>query len=126
LAIKEYLGIHNNADVVRYLVHRHARALQRREQAGERRSTDRSLVAPRGKDADEASAALAPEGAPGYLCLHCPLPECDEGDPNCPYQQATGELDRQRSRNRAAMRRRRARSQGAAPPTCSPQPTDSQ
>jgi hypothetical protein len=125
LAIKEYLGIHSNADVVRYLVHRYARALRKREQVAERGSggggateepgTKRTPPPPAdGSALADGGAVAAPESGPGYLCLHCPLPECDEGDPRCPYQQATGERDRQRARNRAAMRRKRARAQDAA------------
>lgn len=127
LAIKEYLGIHNNTDVVRYLVRRHARALRRRKraarptggrQAGERRisgapaprSADpRSAVQRAGvKEGVREGASTAPrqEGTapPSLLCLDCPLPECDEGDPRCLYQQATGERAQKRARTRAYMR----------------------
>ena len=121
LAIKDYLGIHTNADVVRYLVHRHARALQRRKTAARpsaRPTVDGRLVeqekekpvAERARNAAGARAAPSRKGAtPEHVCLECPLPECDEGDPRCPYQHVTGERERQRARTRAYMRRVRAK-----------------
>ena len=123
LAIKTHLGIQNNTGVLRYLVHKHARALRRREilltqrrqgakaQGKERReganpdgrrppATKRQAAAPK-----EETASNTP--APDLLCLNCPLPECDELDPRCLYQRATGERERQRARTRAYMRRAR-------------------
>jgi hypothetical protein len=125
LAIKEHLGIQTNADVVRYLVHRHARALQRRKDASDRLwsaaqrrrdTSDRLRSAARGKEGAEGvprGGRRAPDPGAGQrrledLCLNCPLPECDEGDPRCPYQQATGAREQQRARTRAYMRRARA------------------
>ena len=115
LAIKEYLGIQTNADVVRYLVHRHAQALRRREKnGGQGRSTQRREGAgtPGGKAGARSTQGRRRAGTPGgetvapdLLCLDCPLPECDEGDPRCAYQQATGERDRKRARTREYMRR---------------------
>jgi hypothetical protein len=141
LAIKEHLGIQTNADVVRYLVRRHARALQRRERTvtqrrrgagaqrgdGELTQRRKGTEAQRGKDAEARRGAAGSVRTGGrtmpaqdedvrvrpselaHLCLDCPLPECDEGDPRCPYQRATGERERQRERTRAYMRRVRAK-----------------
>ena len=139
LAIKEHLGIQTNADVVRYLVRRHARALQRRErtltqrrrgagaQKGDGELTQRRGRPPCGRSAEVRRGAAEGVGRGGrtmpardedvrvrpselaHLCLDCPLPECDEGDPRCPYQRATGERERQRERTRAYMRRARAK-----------------
>lgn len=106
LAIKEHLGIETNADVVRYLVHRHARALQRRNVSPPRRQDAR---AQRGDEAEARPPGLEGDAPAERLCLDCPLPECDETDPRCPYQQATGERERQRARTRDYMRRVRAR-----------------
>jgi len=47
------------------------------------------------------------------LCLNCPLPECDETDPRCPYQRATGARIRRRERMRLYMRRWRAAARAA-------------
>jgi hypothetical protein len=41
------------------------------------------------------------------LCLDCTLPDCDETDPRCAYQQATGRRARRLARLRAYMRRRK-------------------
>ena len=131
LAIKEHLGIQTNADVVRYLVHRHAQALRRRARGGVRRARGTRESATTAGDARTAGGArtaplrqhapardvgaggIPPQGegattagnALRDLCLNCPLPECDEGDPRCPYQRATGERAQQRARTRAYMRR---------------------
>jgi hypothetical protein len=123
LAIKKHLGIQNNTDVLRYLVHKQARALQRREILSTQRR--QGAKAP-GKERQEGAhpdgrrppatnrrAATQKEDrspntpTPDLLCLDCPLPECDELDPRCPYQRATGERERQRARTRAYMRRSR-------------------
>ena len=121
LAIKEHLGIQTNADVVRYLVHRHAQALRRRARRGAGRARARAAEgakpAPLQHTPDVGAGVTPPQGAtppPGEtalrdLCLNCPLPECDEGDPRCPYQRATGERAQQRARTRAYMRRVRAK-----------------
>jgi hypothetical protein len=126
LAIKEYLGIHTNADVVRYLVHWHARALKqqakgsvvlppRRQETKTQRGDAKAAAEKRSsvREGDVRGGAKTPShqagGAPELICLECPLPECDEGDPRCPYQQATGERERQRGRIRTYMRRARAK-----------------
>jgi len=49
------------------------------------------------------------------LCLRCALPECDETDPRCAYQQATGRRSRRLKRLRSYMRRRRAEEGRPAP-----------
>jgi hypothetical protein len=146
LAIKEHLGIQTNADVVRYLVHRHAQALRRRARRGERRARGDANagaraevvpptevtpprvglppagVVPPAKEgartaplqehspAPDVGAGVIPPTAEALreLCLNCPLPECDDGDPRCPYQRATGERARQRERTRAYMRQARS------------------
>ena len=114
MAIKEYLGIHTNADVVRYLVHRHARALRGWQKAGAPRI--RFSEGERGSGSEDVRRSSpreghvrAEQGASEFLCLACPLPECDEGDPRCPYQQVAGEVERKRARNREYMRRVRAK-----------------
>ena len=129
LAIKEHLGIQTNADVVRYLVHRHAQALRRRARRGAARARAKAAGGARtaegAKTAEDAKIAplkrtpvqdvgagiIPPQGETALrdLCLNCPLPECDEGDPRCPYQRATGERAQQRARTRAYMRRVRAK-----------------
>jgi hypothetical protein len=89
LAIKDYLGIQTNADVVRYLVRRSARALRRRSgrrrveggQAGVQRQEARA-------GAGENAAPPQAGGEPDLICLDCPLPECDERDPRCLYRRA--------------------------------------
>ena len=107
LAIKDYLGIHTNADVVRYLVHRHARALLRRRP----KTVGPQAAGGAAQEKEKTVAERAPlKGtAPEQMCLECPLPECDEGDPRCPYQRVTGERERQRARTRAYMRRVRSK-----------------
>jgi hypothetical protein len=129
LAIKKHLGIQNNTDVIRYLVHKHARALQRRDILSTQRlkdAPDRSRPAAQGKEgqkdahgdrrrapasdrrtATDKGDARQNARSPDLLCLDCPLPECDDRDPRCPYQQATGEREQQRARTRAYMRRTR-------------------
>ena len=42
------------------------------------------------------------------LCLRCPLPDCDESDPRCPYQNALGVREDRRTFMREYQRRRRA------------------
>jgi hypothetical protein len=108
LAIKEHLGIQTSADVVRYLVHRYARELRQRDltQGREGARTQGGEADARSTQRREGAGTQGGEAdTPGLLCLDCPLPECDEGDPRCAYQQATGERDRKRARTRAYMRR---------------------
>jgi hypothetical protein len=116
LAIKDYLGIQSNADVVRYLVHRYARELRRWEKGATQRRIRPPAVGGGGTDARATPATQktkdargAGKGPPDLLCLDCPLPECDEGDARCAYQQATGERERKRARTREYMRRVRAK-----------------
>ena len=92
LAVKKHLGIQSNTDVVRHLVHRQARILRRLQ-----RSSPPLAGPPPGplqRAGQERAAGKA--GQPSMpsdlrsLCLSCPLPECDETDPRCPYRQAAG------------------------------------
>lgn len=58
-----------------------------------------------------------------FVCLNCPLPECDEGDDGCLYAQACAEPQpkRERRRNIAAERdaaRRIRYSAGNLCPVC--------
>lgn len=46
------------------------------------------------------------------LCFHCPLPECDETDPRCPYRLATN--TERKAWMRQYMRDRRAAEREAA------------
>jgi hypothetical protein len=42
------------------------------------------------------------------LCFRCPLPECDEDDPRCPYRRAGGRgLRRRRSRRSSRKQSKR-------------------
>ena len=131
LAIKEHLGVQTNADVVRYLVRRQTRALQRRERVSTQRRVRRRYQPAQRQESEAVGRAETQEeemqsrggrrppareeevhvrpSELAHLCLDCPLPECDEGDPRCPYQRATGERERQRARTRAYMRRVRAK-----------------
>jgi hypothetical protein len=98
LAIKEHLGIQTNADVVRYLVRRHARALQRQRGRATRegRRGDHGAPArgapPREAQAGGAAGSAPPQAGdePELICLDCTLPECDERDPRCLYRRALG------------------------------------
>ena len=110
LAVKEYLGLKTNSEVVRHLVHIQARALRRNEQS--RTMPVREDRAAAAEGSTSAVLGLPAANLPGRgddesLCLTCPLPECDDGDPRCAYQEATGERDRQRGRASAYLRRRR-------------------
>ena len=100
LAVKEYLGIEANTDIVRYLIRRQARVIrQARDPDPGRLAFDAHAPGPESPDTPLADAEL---------CLSCSLPDCDENDPGCAYQRATGERDRRRARMRTYMRRKRA------------------
>ena len=105
VAVKQYLGLQNNTDVIRLLIRKEAHAIRRTQPphspAGPRTLPQLMPSAP----PDVPAGAPEPDAS---LCLNCPLPDCDDTDPNCPYQQATGELDRRRSRQRASVQRKRA------------------
>ena len=106
LAVKRYLGIHNHPDILRYLIRRQARAL------GHELEPRSAAAAGPGSDPAPDTPAAGLDAA--QLCLDCPLPDCDESDPRCPYQQATGERDRRRERMRSQMRSSRASARARA------------
>ncbi|UCC65074.1 MAG: hypothetical protein JSV36_08585 [Anaerolineae bacterium] len=110
LAVKKHLGIQSNTDVVRHLIHKQARALRRR--ARPRSHQPHSPPAPLDREGQENAAlpAFHPSTPPDVesLCLSCTLPDCDETDPGCRYQQATGQRQAKRERMRAYSRRARA------------------
>lgn len=100
LAVKNHLGIQSNAEVIRHLIHKQARVLRRRPRT---RPTPGHPTPPGPKD---AATTEPPDTRP--LCLSCPLPDCDETDPDCPYQQATGQREAKCERMRTYVRRTRA------------------
>jgi hypothetical protein len=125
VAVKQYLGLQNNTDVIRLLIRKEALAIWRAQalRAPEAPSVERTPslernpeIAPSLPQSAPGSLPDAPAGAPepgvpggaSGLCLACPLPDCDDTDSNCLYQQATGELDRHRAQQRAAVQRKRA------------------
>ena len=100
LAVKKHLGIQSNTDVVRHLVHKQARALRRPHRPSQTSSPQPAThvshaPVPLDRDGQEKAGLLA--GPPSTrsdiqsLCLSCPLSDCDEIDPRCRYQQATGQ-----------------------------------
>jgi hypothetical protein len=109
LAVKRYLGIQSNAEIVRHLIHKQARMLQRRaKRTAVRRSRaepdDRELQEQAGPDAGQA----ADPSELRDLCLACSLPDCDETDPRCGYQRVTGQRRDKNERMNAYSRRTRA------------------
>ena len=109
VAVKQYLGLQNNTDVIRLLVRkeahaiRHAQALRSPDSPSLGRGT--ADAPPRSRSAPGVQPTRSELDA---LCLACSLPECDDGDPHCPYQQAVGELEAHRAQQRAAAQRKRA------------------
>jgi hypothetical protein len=95
LAVKRHLGMQSNTEVIRHLIHKQARILRRR--ALPRRSPSAQAPAPSvptslDRPGQERAGPLVdrpfdPSDIQS-LCLSCPLPDCDESDPNCPYRQA--------------------------------------
>jgi hypothetical protein len=105
LAVKNHLGLQSNAEVIRHLIHKQARVLRRRPRA---RVTP-AHPAPAGpKDATKTEPPDVRS-----LCLSCPLPDCDETDAGCLYQQATGQREAKRERMRAYVRHAREAPQKA-------------
>jgi hypothetical protein len=119
LAVKKHLGIQSNTDVVRHLIHKQARALRRRARPyppPHVQASEPSLSAP--PDLKGPGPITRPPDPPDVesLCLSCSLPDCDEADPRCRYQEATGQRARKRAHMRAYSRRRRAAARGPAAP----------
>jgi hypothetical protein len=123
LAVKKHLGIQSNTDVVRHLIHKQARALRRRTRS--RPPPPAPVLEPlvsappdlKGQEPAGQPAGRSPDPADvPSLCLSCSLPDCDEADPRCRYQQASGQRARKRAHMRAYSRRRRAASHSPAAP----------
>jgi hypothetical protein len=110
LAIKDYLGIQSNAEIIRHLIHKQARILRRRPLSRAVRAERERVPAVPAPIDREAQSAGPPPAPPDVesLCLSCSLPECDETDPGCLYQQASGRRETRLQRLRAYSRALRA------------------
>ena len=108
--VKTHLGLESNPDVIRHLIHKQARVLRRRTL---RRPSPAAQAAdpspPAALDSSEPVEDCPPDPVDVQsLCLSCPLPDCDESDPRCLYQQATGERRDRLEQMRAYSQRTRA------------------
>jgi hypothetical protein len=120
--VKTHLGLDSNPDVIRHLIHKQASALRRRSRSGLRSAPRASGAGASDVDtADALEAGASASKAPEIeaLCLSCALPECDEIDPRCAYQRATGQREAKRARTRAYARRKRAEPHSADTPSAS-------
>jgi hypothetical protein len=114
LAVKDYLGIQSNAEIIRHLIHKQARVLRRRplpRAVRSERPGPSSVPAPLDREGRDTGPPAEPPSTPPdveSLCLSCSLPDCDETDPGCLYQQAVGRRETRLQRLRAYSRALRA------------------